>query len=221
MNELLFFAHVIVVMLVVLGAVRLGREALITSIALQAVIANLFVIKQITLFGMHVTSGDVYIVGSMLALNLLQEFHGREAVQKSIWISFGALIFLGVMGQFQLLYQPNAHDFTHEGFQMLLAPQPRILFASLAAFFAVQQLDMRLFAYLKNKFSRTPLALRSGASLVVCQTVDTILFAFLGLFGMVNNVGHIILICLIVKFTIIACMTPLTGLARRVHGAQV
>jgi queuosine precursor transporter len=221
MNELIFFVHVAVVMLAVLGAVRLGREALIAIIALQAVIANLFVIKQITLFGMHVTSGDVYIVGSMLGLNLLQEFHGQESVRKSIWISFGALLFLGVMGQFQLLYRPNAHDFTQEGFEMLLSPQPRILFASLAAFFVVQQLDMRLFSWLKQRFARVPLALRSGTSLAICQTVDTILFAFLGLFGMVSNVGHIILICLIVKFTIIACMTPLTGLARRVHGAHV
>ena len=221
MNELVFFAHVIVVMLAVLGAVRLGREALIVSIALQAVIANLFVIKQITLFGMHVTSGDVYIVGSMLGLNLLQEFHGREAVQKSIWISFAALIFLGVMGQFQILYRPNVHDYAHDGYKLLLSPQPRILLASLAAFFVVQQLDARLFAFLKTRFSGVPLALRSAFSLAVCQTVDTVLFAFLGLFGIVESVGHIILICLIVKFTIIGCMTPLTGLARRVHGAHV
>ena len=50
MNESLFILHVILVMAFGFGALRMGKAALTAWIALQAVLANLFVIKQIEFF---------------------------------------------------------------------------------------------------------------------------------------------------------------------------
>jgi uncharacterized integral membrane protein (TIGR00697 family) len=61
--------------------------------ALLAVIANLFVLKQTVLFGLHVTCSDVYVIGSMLSLNLLQEHYGQREGQRAIWITFLAMVY--------------------------------------------------------------------------------------------------------------------------------
>jgi len=219
MNILIFFLHIGVVMAVVLGAVRLGKEALVAMVALLAVIANLFVLKQVNLFGLAVTSSDVYIIGSMLGLNLLQEFWGREIVQKAIWISFFGLLLFGVMSQFQLFYLPNAFDETHGAFAQLLSVQPRLLVASLTAYLVSQQLDMRLFGWLKK--GGLPLAVRSGITLVTCQVIDTLLFGVLGLYGIVGSLVSIMAVAFTVKVTIIICMTPFTEWTKRVAHVQV
>ena len=76
MNEFVFFLHIFVVATFALGACRLGKEMLVAWIGLQAVLANLFVLKQMKLFWLDVTCSDVYAVGAFLSLNLLQEYYG-------------------------------------------------------------------------------------------------------------------------------------------------
>ena len=91
MNELLFFIHVFLVVSFVMGALRLGKAALIALSAVQAVLANLFVVKQIDLFGFSITCSDVFAVGGILSINLIQEFFGKEAAEVSgtvnLWIA--------------------------------------------------------------------------------------------------------------------------------------
>ncbi len=215
MNELLFLFHTVVTLGCVLGALRLGREALILLVSLLAVIANLFVLKQVTLFGLTVTSPDVYIIGSMMALNLLQEHFGREAVKRAIFLSFATLILFGVMAQLHLLYHPAGPDWAQPHYQALLGIQPRILGASLIAFLASQFLDYHLFRLLKQA-GRLPLGIRSGISLFVAQIVDTNLFAFIGLWGQVERLSHIILIAIVIKGVLILCSMPFTQLSKRV-----
>ena len=87
-NEFLFFFHLFVGMGFLLGAVRLGQGALQTVVVLQIALANLFVVKQMSLFGFSVMCSDVYAVGAMLGLNLLQEYWGKEAAGRCVKISF-------------------------------------------------------------------------------------------------------------------------------------
>ena len=47
-NELMFLFHIALMSLSTLAALRMGKEALVAFISLQAVLANLFVVKQIT-----------------------------------------------------------------------------------------------------------------------------------------------------------------------------
>ena len=63
MNELIFLFHILLVLSFVLGALRLGKNALLSLLALQAILANLFVVKQISLFGFAVTCSDVFAIG--------------------------------------------------------------------------------------------------------------------------------------------------------------
>lgn len=210
MNELLFFLHLFIVMLFVLISLKLGKEALIASIAMQAILANLFVIKQISWFGWDITCSDVFAIGSIFSLNLLREYFGLELAKKAIWVSFFAMIFFTLMSQIHLFYLPSIFDTTHSAFLQILTPTPRLLLASLITFLIVQQLDLRLFGFLKKQLS-IPFWMRNAVCVTITQLLDTVLFSFLGLFSLVACLTDIILISYFVKIVIITLLAPLTA----------
>lgn len=216
MNESLFFIHVLAVFGFGMAALRLGKAALTAWVCLQAILANLFVLKQMPFFGFHITCSDVFAIGSILGLNLLREYFGKEAAAKALWSCFFLMIFFVAMAQFHLFYTPSPFDETQEAYQTLLAPSPRLLFASLFVFFVVQQIDLRLFGYLKKGATRLPLMARNAISLTLSQFLDTVLFSFLGLWGLVSSLWDIIAISFLVKLLIISCSTPLIALSKRI-----
>lgn len=213
MNESLFFLHILIAFGFGILALKMGKTTLTAWVALQAVLANLFVIKQITFFQFHITATDVFAIGSMFGLNLLREYFGKESAAKALWICFFSMGFFVVMAQIHLLYLPSPYDTTHPAFVTLLSPSWRLLNASIAVFFLVQQIDLRLFSYLKTK--PLPLALRNGICIGSTQFLDTVLFSVLGLLGLVSNLFDIILISFLVKLLIILLMTPLTLFSKR------
>ena len=130
MNELIFFAHIIVVMSTVLGALLLGEQALVALVALCGILANVFVVKQVTLFGLEVTASDVYMIGAVCGLNLLQEFYGRQSAKRTIKVSFMLMFFYLILSQLHLLFLPSPFDTAHIHFVALFTPMTRIIIAS-------------------------------------------------------------------------------------------
>lgn len=213
-NEWLFLAHILGLQIALIFAMRLGKTGLITFLSLAAVLANLFVIKQIDLFGLHVTGSDAFIISSVLALNLLQEKEGKQSAQKATWISFGSTLFFAGASQIHLAYKPNLFDATQSAFSTILSPTPRIIFASLATFFLVQRLEVLLFAKIREKWRFMPFTFRSALSMTLSQAIDTVLFSFLGLYGQVGSIIHIIFVSFILKIGIIACSSSLISLLK-------
>lgn len=214
MNEFLFFFQILLVIGFVLGALKLGKEALTSWVVIQALIANLFVVKQITLFGFQVTASDVFAIGSLLALNLLQEFFSKESANKATLICFYIMLFFGSISQIHLLYEPSSLDYSHSSFVTILSPSPRLLFASMTVFFIVQQLDIYIFGFLKNHFSKWGFAFRLSFSLVLSQFLDTILFSFIGLYGIVSSMVDIIIVSFLIKLIVIFFSAPFVRWAK-------
>jgi len=213
MNELLFFGHVLFTVASIFVALRLGSTALTALIALQTVFANLFVIKQMLFFGLEVTCSDVYAIGGIFALNVLQEFFGKETAKKAIRISFLASLFFVAMAQIHLLYLPSPSDQMHGAFAQIFSSTPRIVFASMAVYWLVQQFDYRFFGWLQTRFSAFPF--RLGLSLILSQTLDTILFSFLGLYGIVFSLLSIIVVSLFTKWIAITCSVPFSTFLKK------
>lgn len=214
MNEFLFFIQVFFIVTFALGALKLGKEALIVWVTVQALIANLFVLKQINLFGFDVTAADAFAIGSLLGLNLLQEYFGKEYAKKATWICFFFMVFFALISQFHLFFHPSQYDFSHSAFETILSVTPRLLFASMTVFFVVQQFDIRFFNFLKNALPSASFSLRTAIALVVSQFVDTVLFSMLGLYGIVSSVVDIMIVSFIIKLIVILLSTPITRWAR-------
>lgn len=216
MNEILFITHAFVVIGFVMAALRYGNSySLISLVAVQAILANLFVVKQMPLFGMTVTCSDVYSIGCILSLNLLQEYYGKDLAKKAVQISFLGLIFFTLMSQIHLWYVPAASDLTQSSFETIFAATPRIILASIAVFYLVMKIDLIFFSWLKKRLSGNYFPQRIGLSLFVSQLIDTILFSFAGLYGIVESVFDIIVISYLVKCIMIVCSASFIAFSKR------
>ncbi len=193
----------------------LGQSALTAWIALLSLLANLFVLKQIGLVGLNATASDVFAIGSLLGLNLLQEKYGRKAAQQAIWTSFSCLVFFAVMSQIHLQYEPSIHDQAQEAYSFLLTPAPRIFFASLITFLIVDQFDSRLYGVLREKLPQFSMILTSGATMCISQLLDTVLMSMLGLYGLVEAITEIIIVSYGIKLVAIANTLPWSFVTRR------
>jgi hypothetical protein len=214
MNEILFALQVTLVAAASISALFLRREGLVALIAIEAALANLFVMKQVELFGLTVTCSDAFAVGSILGLNLLQERCGFERAQRATWVAFFSLLFFAIMAQIHLLFVPSPHDASSVHFTALLTPLPRLFLASLTTFFIVQQIDLRLFRRLRERLPHLPWLLRSGISLLLVQLLDTALFTWMGLSGSIASMTDVILWSFSVKVAAILLFTGLLTVIR-------
>lgn len=215
MNELIFFSHIFIMIAFVFCALNLGKEVLIASFVIQAILGNLFVTKQIELFHFTITCSDVFTVGAFLSFGLLHEYFGKEITKKTIWITLFLLAFFCVMSEMHLLYVPSPHDMTQGAFSQILSATPRIIGASTVCILIAQKINMTTLFWLQQ-IGVGSLAVRIGSATVISQLVDTLLFSFLGLYGLVHNMLHIIAVSFMIKVIIIVCMTPLMSFSKRV-----
>jgi uncharacterized integral membrane protein (TIGR00697 family) len=171
-----------------------------------------------SLFGFSVTCSDVYAVGAILGLNLLQEYWGADEANRTVRISFLSLIFFTVMSQVHLFYAPLPADETHRAFFAILSSAPRIAMASILVYYIVQKLDVRFFGWIKHLFKGNYFPVRVALSLIVIQFLDTVLFSFLGLYGLVSSLFDVIALSFLIKCLIIGCSSPITIFAKRFLG---
>ncbi len=207
MNESIFVLQIFVLVGALFWAAKIGKEALIALCALLAVFANFFVLKQMYLFGWNVTCSDAFAIGNIFGLNMLAQLYGRDAAKKTIWISFFGMVFYAVVSQIHLLYVPNSHDTSQSHFSYLLNCAPRLLMASLATFFIVQQFDVRLYGFFQKKLPHFSWRARSTFCLFLSQALDTVLFSFLGLYGIIQELTSMMVVSYLVKCAVIGLIS--------------
>ncbi len=217
MNELLFLFHALVICTTLLASIKIGKQALITFVAVQAICANLFVLKAISLLGLTATGADAYIIGALLGSQLLQEFYGKQAAQLAIWLSFGFALFYVIMSQIHIGYLPHVCDTSQIHYQAILQHMPRIIGASVVVYFIAQQFDYYLYGWLKSIWHSKFLVLRNLVSTGLSQAIDTVLFGFLGLYGLVDNIIQIMLVSYALKIIVLLIATPFIGFAKKMH----
>ena len=208
MNSILFIVHSLIISGFTLFFGSYGKSALISYVSLLFVLVNIFVIKQINLCGYFVTSADAYIIGVSFGINLIQEVWGKKSAQKAIFISFACSLFYLIMGYFQIWYIPAVHDTSHEHFSYLMSFTLRIVVASFISYLIVQYTDTIMYGYLKKKLDGKHFILRNYISMFSSQFFDTIIFSFLGLYGIVHNIKHIIIVSYGIKVIAILLSTP-------------
>ncbi len=215
MNESIFFLHAAIVFGCSIAAFRLGKRALTTWVCLQAVVANLFVLKQITLFGLNVTCSDVFAISGIISLNLLQEHYGMPAAKKAVLDCFYFMLAFALLSQIHILYTPSSQDYTNKAYTSILSSAPRLFLASLLSFFLVQKIDMRLFAWIKKQMPSFSLSLRLLLSLLISQLLDTIFFTCIGLYGLIHSLWDMMLLSFLIKILVIAVFFPLMRLLQK------
>lgn len=214
MNELLFFLNIIIISLSTVIALKISKETLVAMVAIFCILSNFFVLKQITLFGLNPTASDAFSVGAILGLNLLQEYFGKKLARKTIWTCFFALVFYVIVSQIHIAYMPSIFDTSSKHFSFLLKFMPRIAIASISVTVFVQILDRIFYGFLQKKFESKYFMFRNLASLLIVQFIDTVLFTFSGLYGIISNVWQVIFVSFTVKIVTILISVPIISIFR-------
>lgn len=217
MNEALFICHVALVGFAALLALRFGKEGLTTLFCFQALIANVFVLKQMTCFGLVITCTDTFIIGCDFSLGLLQRHYGLNAAKKAVYLCFVLLLFFVILSKMHLLYAPSSFDTFHDIYATLLQTTPRIIFASLFVGFLSQKLNIYLQNLSQKYFNLRNAALILFLPIAVSQLFDTVAFSCFGLYGQVHSVLDIICMSYIIKLLTVALMSPFGQLSQKLY----
>jgi uncharacterized integral membrane protein (TIGR00697 family) len=217
MNELLFLLHVTVVGLAALIALRFGKEGLTALFCIQALLANVFVLKQIACFGLIVTCTDTFIIGCDFSLGLLQRHYSVSSAKKAVYVCLGLLLFFVVLSQLHLLYTPCSFDSYHSVYSTLFQTTPRIICASLIVGFLSQKLNIYLQSATQNLFKNSKAALILFIPIALSQLFDTVAFSILGLYGQVHSITDIILMSYGIKLLTLTLMSPFGQLSQKFH----
>ncbi len=182
MNEILFSTHIFFVLSVVCGAALLGQNAVQALVCVYTVLANLFIVKRMVLWGVVASGSDMYIIGSMCGLLIGSSLWGNEFARTTARLSVVASLFFWALCWFQVAYVPLPADSMHEAFALLLARMPYITMFSIVAHYCAQICTITAAGTVRRYMHGWMQALGLIGAMVFGQVVDGIIF-FSGAFG--------------------------------------
>ena len=218
MNEVLFFASILLYFSLMLLAYRLfGKQGLFVWICFVIILANIEAIKLVTFFGFSVTLGNVLYASTFLATDIISEKYGKDEANKTINMGFFAMIVFIIFSQFVLLFTPDTGDFAHSAMETLFMLTPRVCLGSIVTYIVMQKLDIFLFHKIRNKTNGKHLWLRNCVATMTSQFFDSIVFNCIAFYGVYDNktLISIIMLTYLLKFIIAVLDTPFVYIATR------
>ncbi|HEY6917295.1 MAG TPA: queuosine precursor transporter, partial [Allosphingosinicella sp.] len=183
--------------------------------------------KLTTVWGYTFGAGILFFPVSYVLGDVLTEVYGYARARRCIWAGFGALIFMAFMA-FVVVALPPAPTWTGQAaYEAVFGQVPRIVFASILAFWAGEFANSYVLARMKLWTNGRYLWTRTIGSTVVGQGIDSLLFYPLAFYGLWDN--QTLLIVLATQFALKvgweALLTPVTyavvGWLKRREGVDV
>lgn len=223
MNEVLLIIKMLFAFSSILLAVKLfGKAGLFAWIALASILANIIVAKNIELFGIDATMGNVMFASTFLATDILSEKFGEKEARKGVYIGLFAVLMYLVISQLSLLFAPNEMDMVHESMAGLFTLAPRICIASVTMYFLANLLDVVMYNAFRKRLGIDKLWLRNNVCTIVCNGIENfgfVLFAFAGVYP-VEELLMIAVSTSVIEAMVAVCDTPFLYIARRMRSAE-
>jgi len=220
-NELIF----IITVLIYLGSVLLlyklfGKNGLYAFAVFATLLGNIAVCKNVDIFGVATTAGNVLYAATFLVTDILSEKYGKKDATKAVAYSVSIMVLWMLGTQLMLWFTPNENDYIQGSLSVVFGLVPRITIASLAGFICSQNLDVFLYHFIWSKTGngRTKLWLRNNGSTLTSQLIDTVIFTFIAFWGVYpNRVFLSILITTYLFKAVVALLdTPFMYWARKI-----
>jgi hypothetical protein len=219
-NSIFFVFSVLFYLFAVIFSYKVfGKTGLYVFTAFAAILANIQVCKNIDVFGLSTTAGNVIYAASFLVTDILSEKYGKKSAQKAVYIGvFTTILFLiGTQGLIHLV--PNDSDIMNDSITQLFGFVPRIGIGSVLGYICSQTIDVALYhaIWKKTGGNKKMLWLRNCGSTLTSQAVDTCVFTFIAFWGVYENgvFWSILLTTYLFKAVVAFCDTPFVYLARK------
>lgn len=165
-----------------------------------------------------------YIIGDVLT-----EVYGYAHARRVIWVGFAATVFMAAMA-WVVVALPPAPDWGNQAaYEAVFGQVPRIVFASMCAFWAGEFVNSYVLARMKLMTEGRHLWMRTIGSTIAGQGVDSLIFYPLAFLGAPGWTPHLVVVVLFTQWALKtgweAALTPLTylvvGWLKRVEGVDV
>jgi uncharacterized integral membrane protein (TIGR00697 family) len=163
-----------------------------------------------------------YVLGDVLT-----EVYGYARARRCIWAGFAALLFMAFMAWVVVALPPAADWRGQDAYEQVFGQVPRIVFASIAAFWAGEFANSFVLARMKVATGGRHLWMRTIGSTIVGQAVDSLIFyplAFAGAWSQ-ETLLKVMATQFALKVAWEALLTPLTyvviGWLKRREGIDV
>ena len=194
MNEIIWLGYLLFNYTAILIAYRYwGKVGLLIFVPLSVVLANIQVLKMMTLFGIDTTMGNIAFGGVFLVSDILSEIEGKKYARKIVSIGFVTMIFTTIVMNWAIAVKPATIDTfqTHLiaifGMNVAELSVVRVTVASLMAFAVSQLFDVWAYQFIRKwKPDYKDIWIRNNLSTIVGQVIDNSVFtllAFAGVYG--------------------------------------
>jgi uncharacterized integral membrane protein (TIGR00697 family) len=168
--------------------------------------------KVCTVFGVTFGAGVLFFPISYVFGDILTEVYGYARSRKVVWAGFAAMAFASFMSWFIIQLTPAEGWTGQAALQSVFGGTPRLVFASLAAYFVGEFANSFTLAKMKIFTQGKMLWTRTVGSTIVGELIDSIIFyplAFLGIWP-TNLVIKVMISNYLIKVGWEVVMTPVT-----------
>ena len=174
-------------------------------------------------------AGILFFPISYVLGDVLTEVYGYARARRCIWAGFGALLFMVFMSWVVVALPPDAGWTGQAAYEAVFGQVPRIVFASICAFWAGEFVNAYVLARMKVWTQGRALWTRTIGSTVVGQAVDSLIFYPLAFWGAPGwtpaQVGWVLVTQWVLKVSWEVILTPATylvvGWLKRAEGVDV
>ena len=168
--------------------------------------------KVASIGGFTFGAGVLFFPISYIFNDVLTEVYGYARARKVVWAGFGALLFASIMS-FVVVWLPPAIDWPGQpAYQTVFGQTPRIVFASITAFFVGELANSYILAKIKIQTEGRYLWFRTIGSTIVGEGVDSAVFYPVAFFGVWSNdlLVQVLVSNYVIKVVWEAMVTPFT-----------
>src|SRR5262245_47433323 len=157
-------------------------------------------------------AGVLFFPISYIFGDVLTEVYGYARARKVVWAGFSAIIFASFMSWIVVSLRPAEGWHDQEAYRAVFGNTPRIVGASLTAFFAGEFANSYVLAKMKLLTSGKFLWMRTIGSTIVGEGVDSLIFYPLAFYGVWSGdlVVQVMITNYILKCSWEAIVTPFT-----------
>lgn len=190
-------------------------------------ISNIASTKILTLWKFTFDGGTILFPLSYIFGDILTEVYGYRNSRKVIWTGFFCALLMSVVLWAVQMLPPAAEWTSQAAFESILGFIPRIVIASLIAYFAGEFSNAIILSKLKIKTKGKYLWVRTIGSTLVGEGIDTAIFCMIAFYGVLPNS---LLVSIIISNYIFKCgveiiLTPITykavGFLKKKEGVDV
>jgi len=174
-------------------------------------------------------AGILFFPVSYVLGDVLTEVYGYAHARRCIWAGFGAVLFMAFMSFVAVALPPAAEWKGQAAYEAVFGQVPRIVFASVMAFWAGEFANSFVLAKMKVWTEGRHLWTRTIGSTIVGEGIDSLIFYPLAFWGAVNWTSSLVIKVLftqwVLKVSWEVLLTPVTylvvGFLKRREGVDV